>query len=153
MSSKSIDANYAVLQPVIKVGTSYSWTDPGTLEITARFVEESLGTQAIVCRFSEINGSIGVTIGPKSAPGMMGSPGRAQPPAGTVKRDSREPELRRLLFLQRPALPVFVMEEIVRFGQVCDLHVFCIVLKGFIETLSHDCNICKQHYLSNFSGP
>ena len=63
----------------IKVGTSYSWTDPGTLEITARFVEESLGTQVIVCKFSEINGSMGVTIGPKSAPLQMGSPGRAQP--------------------------------------------------------------------------
>jgi len=79
MTSKSIDAKYAVLQPSIKVGTSYSWTDPGTLEITARFVEESLGTQVIVCKFSEINGSMGVTIGPKSAPVQMGSPGRAQP--------------------------------------------------------------------------
>jgi len=78
-SSKSIDAKYAVLQPSIKVGTSYSWTDPGTLEITARFVEESLGSQVIVCKFSEINGSMGVTIGPKSAPLQMGSPGRAQP--------------------------------------------------------------------------
>ena len=79
MSSKSIDAKYAVLQPSIKVGTSYSWTDASTLEITARFVEESLGSQVIVCKFSEINGSMGVTIGPKSAPLQMGSPGRAQP--------------------------------------------------------------------------
>jgi hypothetical protein len=78
-ASKSIDANYAVLQPVIKVGTSFFWSEPGTLEITARFIEESLGTQAIVCRFSEANGSMGVTIGPKSAPLQMGSPGRAQP--------------------------------------------------------------------------
>ncbi len=79
MSSKSIDAKYAVLQPSIKVGTNYSWTDSSTLEITARFVEESLGSQVIVCKFSEINGSMGVTIGPKSAPVQMGSPGRAQP--------------------------------------------------------------------------
>jgi CubicO group peptidase (beta-lactamase class C family) len=78
-ASKSIDANYAVLQPVIKVGTSYFWSEPGTLEITARFIEESLGTQVIVCKFSEINGSMGVTIGPKSAPLQMGSPLRAQP--------------------------------------------------------------------------
>jgi len=77
--SKSIDANYAVLQPAIKVGASYSWTDTVTLEIAARFVEESLGEQAIVCRFSEINGSIGVTIGPKTAPPIMASPGRMQP--------------------------------------------------------------------------
>ena len=80
-ASKSIDANYAVLQPVIKVGTSYFWSEPNTLEITARFIEESLGTQAIVCRFSETGGAVGVNIGPKSAPGMMGTPGRAQPPA------------------------------------------------------------------------
>jgi CubicO group peptidase (beta-lactamase class C family) len=79
LSTKSIDAKYAVLQPSIKVGTSYSWTDSSTLEITARFVEESLGSQVIVCKFSEINGSMGVTIGPKSAPLQMGSPGRAQP--------------------------------------------------------------------------
>lgn len=77
--SKSIDANYAVLQPSIKVGTSYSWTDSSTLEITARFVEESLGSQVIVCKFSEINGSMGVTIGPKSAPLQIGPPGRVQP--------------------------------------------------------------------------
>jgi len=78
-ASKSIDANYNVLQPVIKAGTSYLWSDPNTLEITARFIEESLGTQEIVCRFSVTAGSTGVTLGPKSAPGMMGSPGRAQP--------------------------------------------------------------------------
>jgi hypothetical protein len=79
MSSKSIDAKYAVLQPSIKVGASFSWTDSSTLEITARFLEESLGSQVIVCKFSEIKGSMGVTIGPKSAPLQMGSPGRAQP--------------------------------------------------------------------------
>lgn len=77
--SKSIDANYAVLQPSIKVGTSYCWTDSLTLEITARFVEESLGSQSVVAKFSEINGSIGVTLGPKTAPISIGSPGRVQP--------------------------------------------------------------------------
>jgi hypothetical protein len=61
------------------VGATYSWTDTATLEITARFVEESLGSQTIVCKFSDINGSIGVTIGPKSAPSLMGPPGRVQP--------------------------------------------------------------------------
>jgi CubicO group peptidase (beta-lactamase class C family) len=78
-ASKSIDANYNVLQPVIKVGTSCFWSEPNTLEITARYIEESLGTQAIVCRFSVTAGSTGVTIGPKSAPGMIGTPGRVQP--------------------------------------------------------------------------
>lgn len=51
------------------------------MEITARFVEESLGAQTIVCKFSETNGSIAVTIGPKSTPGMIGSPARVQPAA------------------------------------------------------------------------
>jgi CubicO group peptidase (beta-lactamase class C family) len=79
IQSKSIDANYTVAQASIKVGASYSWTDSSTLELTARFVEESLGSQTIVCKFSEINGSLGVTIGPKPAPVLLGSPGRTQP--------------------------------------------------------------------------
>ncbi|MBN2665413.1 MAG: serine hydrolase [Bacteroidales bacterium] len=76
--SKSIDANYAVLQPVIKAGTSYCWTDPRTLEITSRFVEESLGAQTIECRFSEMNGSVTVSMGPKSAAPAMAPAGRMQ---------------------------------------------------------------------------
>ena len=79
MNEKMNYSKYAVLQPSIKGGASYSWTDSGTLEITARFVEESPGSRVIVCKFSEINGSMGVTFGPKSAPIQMGTPGRAQP--------------------------------------------------------------------------
>lgn len=71
--SKSIDAAYSVLQPVIKAGSVFAWTDPNTLEITTRFVEESLGDQTIVCRFIEMNGVTSVTIGPKSMPGMAGA--------------------------------------------------------------------------------
>jgi len=78
MGSKSIDANYMVPLASIKLGAYYSWTKPGSLEITARFVEESLGAQTIVCSFSERNGSIGVSIGPKSTPFSMGAPGRTQ---------------------------------------------------------------------------
>jgi len=78
MPSKSIDANYSVTQASIKIGASYVWTDPGTLEITARFIEENLGSQVIDCKFSEINGSIVLTIGPKTAPLLMGSSGRTQ---------------------------------------------------------------------------
>lgn len=78
--SKSIDANYSVIQPVIKIASGYSWNDAKTLEITSRFVEESLGSQSVVCTFSEINGTIAITLGPKSMPGMMGGPGRAQQP-------------------------------------------------------------------------
>lgn len=76
---KSIDAKYSVLQPVIKAATSYNWTDARTLEITSRFVEESLGAQTIECRFSELNGSTSVTLGPKSAGPAMGPAGRMQP--------------------------------------------------------------------------
>jgi hypothetical protein len=76
--SKSIDANYTVPQASIKVGSSYSWTDSNTLEITARFVEESIGSQTIDCRFSEVNGSIRLTLGPKTTPSLTGFPGRTQ---------------------------------------------------------------------------
>ncbi len=79
ISSKSVDASYTVPHSSVKVASSYSWTDPNTLEITARFVEESLGSQTIECKFSEINGSVVVTLGPKSGPALMGSPGRVQP--------------------------------------------------------------------------
>jgi hypothetical protein len=67
--SKSIDANYSIPQPVIKLGTAYAWTDSTSLEITGRFVEESLGSQTIVCSFSEQFGAFRVTIEPK-APAM-----------------------------------------------------------------------------------
>ncbi len=79
VQSKSVDANYTVPQASVKVAANYSWADSGTLEITARFVEESLGAQTIECKFSEINGSVGVTLGPKATPSPAGFPGRSQP--------------------------------------------------------------------------
>ncbi len=63
--SKSVDANYTVLQPVYKLGAMYSWSDDKTLKITGRFVEESLGSETIVCKFSEQNGEVSVTIEPE----------------------------------------------------------------------------------------
>jgi CubicO group peptidase (beta-lactamase class C family) len=75
MSSKSIDANYTVPRTSIKVGASYSWTDKGTLEITARFVEESLGSETIVCRLIEANNAVRITIEPKSPAIPTGGPG------------------------------------------------------------------------------
>jgi CubicO group peptidase (beta-lactamase class C family) len=76
--SKSIDANYTIRQPVIKLGAAYAWTDSTTLEITGRFVEESLGSQTIVCSFSEQFGAFRLTIEPKAAmPSRM--PMRAEP--------------------------------------------------------------------------
>jgi CubicO group peptidase (beta-lactamase class C family) len=78
--SKSVDANYKILQPIIKVGASYTWTDKNTLELTARFIEESLGSETIVCKFSEVNGTINVLIEQKGRMPMMGMPGPAATP-------------------------------------------------------------------------
>jgi len=76
--SKSIDANYKVLQPEIRVATGYSWTNNTTLELTARFIEESLGSETIICKFSEVSGNVNVSIEQKPGGMMMGMPG---PPA------------------------------------------------------------------------
>jgi CubicO group peptidase (beta-lactamase class C family) len=73
IASKSADANYKILQQIIKVGASYSWTDKNTLELTARFIEESLGSETIVCTFSEVNGAVSVSIAPKAAVGRLGA--------------------------------------------------------------------------------
>src|SRR5665647_363977 len=78
--SKSVDANYKILQPVIKVAASYFWTDKNTLELTARFIEESLGSETIVCKFSEVEGTVNVSIEPKARAPQMGMPGPAATP-------------------------------------------------------------------------
>ena len=61
----------------MKLGAEYVWTDENTLEITGRFVEESIFSETIVCKFNERNGDIGVTIETK-VPAMyrmfMGEP-------------------------------------------------------------------------------
>lgn len=64
--SKSVDANYTILKPAIKVATQYAWTEEKTLEITGRFVEEALGSETIVCKFSEQNNDVRITIEPKT---------------------------------------------------------------------------------------
>ena len=83
-SPKSRDANYSILQPVIKSAASYSWTDDNTLELTARFVEESTGGEGVIFRFDEQQGKLNVTVERKSArggpgggrgPGFPGAPG------------------------------------------------------------------------------
>lgn len=77
--SKSVDASYSILKPVIKVAAQYAWTDDKTLEITGRFVEETLGSETIVCKFSEQNNEVRITIESKS-PGRSGrGPGNQQP--------------------------------------------------------------------------
>lgn len=81
VASKSTDDNYKILQPLTKVGASYSWIDENTLEITARFVENTLGAETIVCKFSDTNGIASVSITPKAVRGSatigMGGPNAA----------------------------------------------------------------------------
>ena len=78
--SKSVDANYKILQPVIKVASSYSWTDKNTLELTARFIEENLGSETIVCKFSEVPGNVNLSIEEKAGRPLMGIPRPAPTP-------------------------------------------------------------------------
>ncbi len=85
-SPKSRDANYSILQPVIKSAASYCWTDNSTLELTARFVEESTGGEGVIFRFVEKDGTMNVTIERKSAIGGSmrgpGFPGATEPLTG-----------------------------------------------------------------------
>ena len=78
-SSKSIDANYSSPQTSFIAAACYAWTDNSTLEITARFVEESLGAQTIAFRFSELNGGVRVTIEQSTAGAQMRGPAGAAP--------------------------------------------------------------------------
>jgi hypothetical protein len=77
--SKSVDANYSILRPVIKVAAQYVWTDERTLEITGRFVEDALGSETIVCKFSEQNKNIKISVEPK-IPAQSGRGFENQPP-------------------------------------------------------------------------
>lgn len=77
--SKSVDANYSILKPVIKLAAKYAWTDEKTLEITGRFVEETLGSETIVCKFSEQNKAVWITIEPKNPARSGRGPGNQQP--------------------------------------------------------------------------
>ena len=77
--SKSVDASYTILKPVIKVAAQYAWTDEKTLEITGRFVEETLGSETIVCKFSEQNNEVRITIEPKTPARSGRGTGNQQP--------------------------------------------------------------------------
>ena len=77
---KSRDANYSILQPVIKVASVYSWADNNTLELTTRFVEESLGAEELIFKFTEKDGTLNVTVERKSARGTPGGPGSQRAP-------------------------------------------------------------------------
>jgi CubicO group peptidase (beta-lactamase class C family) len=79
-SSKSIDANYRILQQVIRPAATYTWTDNNTLDLSVRFVEESLGSEGVILKFSEEGGNIMVNMtrkggrGPSTMPGVQAAP-------------------------------------------------------------------------------
>ncbi len=77
--SKSVDANYTILPPAIKVAAQYAWTEERTLEITGRFVEETLGAETIVCKFSEQNNEVKIAIEPKNPARARSGLGNQQP--------------------------------------------------------------------------
>jgi CubicO group peptidase (beta-lactamase class C family) len=88
-SPKSRDASYSILQPVIRVAAAYCWTDDNTLELTARFVEESIGSESAIFRFVEKAGIIAVTAERKSqGTGGMGPLGVSPAPLkGSIKNN------------------------------------------------------------------
>ena len=53
---------------------SVCYTYDSTLELTTRFVEESLGEQTILCEFSELNGVLRITIEQNTLSFQMGGP-------------------------------------------------------------------------------
>jgi len=79
-SSKSIDANYRILQPVIRPAATYTWTDNNTLELSVRFVEESLGSEVAIIKFSEEGGNITVNLTRKGGRGQGMGPGAQATP-------------------------------------------------------------------------
>lgn len=59
--SKSTSAKYQA-NPLHKVSSMYTWLNDNTLEITARFLEDSFGSETLVYKFYESQGSISVSI-------------------------------------------------------------------------------------------
>jgi len=87
-ASKSIDASYSILQPVIRPAGYYTWTDSNTLDFTVRFVEESLGSEGVIIKFSEEAGSINVNLTRKGARGPVAGQGAQTAPVvltGTIR--------------------------------------------------------------------
>lgn len=83
--SKTTDASYKVTQYISKAGTQYGWIDEKTLEITARFVEETLGAQTVVCRFTGAGNDIRVSVESK-APSFGGRAGMISAPVPLTGR-------------------------------------------------------------------
>jgi len=76
-ASKSIDANYSIQHPVIRPAGYYTWTDNNTLDFTVRFIEETLGSEGVIIKFSEENGIINVNLTRKGGRGPV--PGQGAP--------------------------------------------------------------------------
>jgi CubicO group peptidase (beta-lactamase class C family) len=74
LSSKSIDASYSIPQSSFVAASGYSWADNTTLEFSTRFIEESLGSQTIAFKFTELNGTLRITIEEKATGFMMRGP-------------------------------------------------------------------------------
>ncbi|MEO7189722.1 MAG: serine hydrolase [Vicinamibacterales bacterium] len=71
--SKSRDAHYLVPGTPYRVAASFAWSAPDTLAVTTRFVEESIGAETVLYKFSEEAGTVRLTIE---------EPRAARPPAG-----------------------------------------------------------------------
>ncbi|MBK7626303.1 MAG: serine hydrolase [Bacteroidales bacterium] len=79
-ASKSVDANYSILHPVIRPAGYYTWTDVNTLDFTVRFVEETLGAEGVIIKFSEEAGSINVSLTRKGGRGPVPGQGAQSAP-------------------------------------------------------------------------
>jgi CubicO group peptidase (beta-lactamase class C family) len=79
--SKSRDANYLLPGTPYRVATSFAWSAPNTLAVTTRFLEESIGSETVLYKFSEEAGTVRVSIEEPRAGGPPGGPGaQNQPP-------------------------------------------------------------------------
>jgi CubicO group peptidase (beta-lactamase class C family) len=83
--SKSRDANYVVPGTPYRVAASYAWSAPNTLAVTTRFLEESIGSETVLYKFSEEAGTVRVSIEEQRAGGFPGGPA-GQPPAPLTGR-------------------------------------------------------------------
>ncbi|MEO7190113.1 MAG: serine hydrolase [Vicinamibacterales bacterium] len=73
--SKSRDASYLVPGTPYRVAASFAWSAPNTLAVTTRFVEESIGSETVLYKFSEEAGTVRLSIEEPRAAGAAGGPG------------------------------------------------------------------------------
>jgi hypothetical protein len=60
-TTKSTGAKYQ-LNPLHKVSAMYTWLNDNTLQVVARFVEDSFGSETLIYKFYESQGSVSVTM-------------------------------------------------------------------------------------------